>query len=109
MRLDSIHLSPEATLLLAVVVGVLGTARVVRLFVADEIPVMRWWRATWDKITNDGGWALLMHCPWCFAPYASAANFALAWTTHLHPIWWVVNSVLAISYVAGWIVFHDED
>lgn len=109
MRLDSINLSPEATLGLALLVGVLGTARFVRLIVADEYPPVVWLRMKWGAITHDGPWSLVLNCPWCFAPYATAANLAIAWFTHLHPAWWITNLWLAASYASAWVVYHDED
>jgi hypothetical protein len=97
------------TIIAAVIVGTLGAARVVRLVVADSFPPLVWARIKWDTITKDGGWALLLHCPWCFAPYVVAADMAWALLSDLGNAWWVANGISAASYVASWIVIHDED
>jgi hypothetical protein len=109
MRLDTINLSPEFTLLVAVIVGIVGSARFVRLITADTYPPVVKLRIWWSSKTKAEGWEPLLNCPWCFAPYVVALNMAAAILSHLHPIWWVVNGWLAAAYVSSWIVFHDED
>lgn len=109
MRLDSLPLSPTVAFFLAVVVGVLGSARFVRLITADKYPPVVRLRIWWADHTKEEGWEPLLNCPWCFAPYVVGLNLALAILTHTHPIWWLVNGWLAASYVASWVVFHDED
>lgn len=93
---------------IAAVVGTLGSARLTRLMVADSYPpsvkLRIWWK---DKVKNL--WEPLLTCPWCFAPYVVAINLAVAYLSNLHTAWWLVNGWLAASYVASWIVFHDED
>ena len=93
----------------AAVVGLIGTARFVRLVVADEFPPSMALRMGWSRLTNDGPWSKLFSCMWCFAPYAVAANLAWAALSNLHWSWWLFNGWLAASYLASWIVFHDED
>jgi hypothetical protein len=88
---------------------ILGSARLTRLLVADDFPPSVRARMWWDRVTHDGGWSKLVHCPWCAAPYIVALNLAAAWLSRSHPAWWVVNGWLAASYVASWIVFKDED
>lgn len=96
-------------LVAAVIVGIVGVARFVRLVVADTFPPSVKWRMAWARITNDGPWTPLFSCMWCFAPYAVAADLAWAVLSDLHWSWWLVNGWLAASYAASWIVFHDED
>ena len=102
-------MSREFVIIAAVVVGVVATARFTRLVVSDSFPPIVRIRMGWDRLTRDGSWSELAHCPWCFAPYATAANLAAAILSDLHPAWWIVNGWLAASYAASWIVFHDED
>ena len=94
---------------MAVVVGVVSTARMTRLLVADEWPPTVWLRIRWDTITHDGPWGKLGHCPWCASPYIAAIILAWALLSDLHWTWWVFNGWLAGSYAASWVVFHDED
>ena len=92
----------------AILVGTFGSARVTRLFVADSWPpsvkLRIWWKGKANEL-----WEPLLTCPWCFAPYVVALNMLAAWASELHPVWWMVNLWLALSYLASWIVFHDED
>jgi len=91
------------------VFGVLASARLTRLIVADSYPPAAWLRSKWDALTHDGSWSELVHCGWCASPYVSAAVFApgyfLSW-----PHWWyLVTGFIAASWLVGWVVFHDED
>jgi len=95
----------------AVVVGVVGSARLTRLVVADKFPLSVHLRMWWDRHVDEDSslWNPLLHCPWCLAPWIVGANLLAALLTDLHPAWWAVNGWLAASYAASWIVFHDED
>lgn len=100
---------PEFVYVAAAVVGILSAGRLVRLFVEDSYPPSIWLRTKWDTITHDGPWSKLAHCPWCAGPYPAAAILAWGYLSDLHWSWWLFNGWLAGSYVASWIVFHDED
>lgn len=93
----------------AVVVGVLGAARLTRLMVADEFPPLEWLKMRYLVLVGESSWAKLVECPWCFAPYVVAVDLAAALLSDLHPAWWIFNGWMAASYAASWIVFHDED
>ena len=93
----------------AVGVGVLGSARITRLVVADDFPPVVSLRIAWDRLTNDGPYSKLVHCPWCFAPWVVLINIIAALWSDLHPAWWLLNLWMAASYAASWVVFHDED
>lgn len=97
-----------ATYVAAVIVGIVGTGRIVRLVTADEFPPSVWLRIKWAEITHDGPWSKLFNCLWCFAPYAVGANMAWAYFSGLHWSWWLFNGWMAASYAVSWIVFHDE-
>lgn len=99
---------PEFYYLAAAVVGVLGTARIVRLVTADEFPPTEWLRLKWAVAVGEK-WGKLLNCLWCFSPYATAANLAWAVISDLHWTWWVFNGWMAASYAASWVVYHDED
>jgi hypothetical protein len=93
----------------AALVGVLSAARLTRLLVNDDFPPIVWFRTKWDGITKDGDWSKIVHCMWCASPYFSAMILAWGVLSHLHWTWWVFNGWMAGSYIASWIVFHDED
>lgn len=112
MNLDY-SLGDTFIVLAAVVVGIVGSARFVRLVTADKFPPIVKLRMWWDSKTEgddpEEGWGLLLHCLWCFAPWVVAANLAWALLSDLQPAWWVCNGWLAASYATSWLVFHDED
>jgi hypothetical protein len=101
----------------AALVGVLSSGRLVRLLVSDDFPPSVWLRKKWDSLTEiedddvikDGPWGKIVHCGWCASPYISAMILLWAVLSHLHWTWWAFNGWMAGSYVASWIVFHDED
>jgi hypothetical protein len=95
-------------LLLAVVVGVVGTARLTRLVVDDTWPPVAALRDWWDRRTNTSGWNDLLHCPWCVSMWFAPPCLAWAWLTDLHWSWWVFYGWLAGAYAAGAIVVRDE-
>lgn len=101
-------MSPEFVYVAAALVGVLGSARIVRLVTSEDFPPAVWLRIKWDGWTNDGPWSKLGHCLWCLSPYVVAPNLAWALLSDLHWTWWVFNGWLAASYVASIIVYFDE-
>lgn len=98
----------EFVVVVAAIVGVLGTARLTRLIVADSYPPSVWLRIKWDTLTHDGPWSKLVHCAYCASPYIAAPNLAWAVLSDLHWSWWIFNGWLAASYVASLVVFWDE-
>lgn len=99
----------EFTYVAAAIVGILASARLTRLLVAEDYPPAVWLRMKWDTITKDGEWSKIVHCPWCASPYISAILLAWGVLSRLHWSWWVFCGWLAGSYIASWVVFHDED
>lgn len=106
---------------LASLVGVIAVARAARLVTSDDYPPMVWVRDRWVTwcANHAPDWAELLKCPFCFAPYAAAANLALfllmdamhASTTNADNLgtwWWLVNIWAAASYAAAMIVVRDE-
>lgn len=111
--MDVTALSPFV-LIAAVIVGVLGVARLTRLVVLDTWPPiaairMWWYRRTMDKDGDEGPWYALVSCPYCAAPYITAVVLAWALLTDLHWSWWVFNGWLAAAYVASIIVVKDGE
>lgn len=96
----------------AVVVGVVGTARFVRLVTADTFPPSVWLRIKYEDRAGEQ-WGKLLTCPWCFGMYPTLLN--LVWfllsggSDFWRGAWWLANGWLAASYAVSWVVFHDED
>jgi hypothetical protein len=55
------------------------------------------------------GWTILFHCPWCLSPWVVLVVCGVGVAFHLMLWWWLVAGWFALSYVAGWLAFHDED
>lgn len=101
-----------ATYIVAVAVLLLGVGRLVRVVTYDDFPPAARVRAAWDRLTDDGDWAKLVHCYWCFAPWMTL--FAMGWwtvgvfVTWIAWAWWIFWGWLALSYVVSMIVARDE-
>jgi hypothetical protein len=96
-------------ILAAVVVGVVSVARLTRLLTQDTYPPAAWVRAKWSALTNDGPWSDLVTCPYCAAPYITAAVLAWGLLSDFHVSWWIVNGWLAASYAAAMVVVRDGE
>jgi hypothetical protein len=92
----------------AVVIGTLSVARLTRLLTQDSFPPSAWLRSKWDAVTNDGPWSTLVHCHFCFAPWAAVPVILWGWLSDLHISWWLFNGWLAIAYLAALVVERDE-
>ena len=94
-------------LLAAVVVGTLGVARLTRLVVDDDWPPMLWFRRIWDRAWGQSTWVTLIECPFCVAPYFTAASIGWAVWSDLHWSWWLFHGWLAVAYVAAMLNVRD--
>jgi sterol desaturase/sphingolipid hydroxylase (fatty acid hydroxylase superfamily) len=93
----------------AVIVGVLGSARLTRLLTQDAFPPAAWVRERWVRLVRGNEeWSIFIECPWCVSFWIVAANTAWALLSDFHWSWWLANGVLAAAYAAAWVVFHDE-
>lgn len=109
-------------LIFATAVGILATARAVRLVTSDTWPPIQWARLHWltwtTRTPRRQAWADLFTCPFCFAPYATAINLGWALWAGIASqgradhfwgqAWWVVNLWAMISYMAAMVVVRDE-
>lgn len=100
--------SPVLYWLAAVVVAVVGTARLTRLLVFDTYPPSAWVRARWDAITHDGPWSVLVHCGYCAAPWIGVITLAWGWASGLHWSWWLFYGFLTLAYLSATYVSWDE-
>lgn len=91
------------------VVTITSAARITRLITFDAFPPAAWVRTIWDRLTNDGDWALLFHCPYCMSFWVTIAltwwGYAVSWDT----AWWLTNSVFGGSYLAAILVTFDGE
>lgn len=98
--------------ILAVIVAVVGAARLTRVLTIDDYPPSIAVRMWWDRITNDGPWSKLVHCPWCFGPWAMLAALLSFLASPIHPAlgwaWWLFWGWLALSYWTSQYVYFDQ-
>jgi hypothetical protein len=94
---------------LAAVVGTLSAARITRLITWDKFPPAVRVRMIWDRLTNDGEWSLLFHCPWCMGFWVTGGVVLWGYFTEFDKWWWITNSIFGLSYVAAMVIVHDGD
>lgn len=100
---------------LAIVVLILGPARLSRIVTHDKFPPAAWLRQKWtDWVVahNHESWGPLLFCFWCFTPWVVlvaigwfALSFLAAWIAWT---WWLFWGWLALSYVASIVMAYDE-
>lgn len=93
----------------AAIIGTLSAARITRLITWDAFPPTMKIRDLWDKITREGDYALLFHCPWCMGFWVTLGITAWGFGTDFNRWWWIINAVFGLSYVAAMIIVHDGD
>lgn len=102
-------------------VTVLSVARLTRLAVIDKFPPIKYLRDAYENATDGSGWQWLALCGYCAAPYFSALVVLLGWWAGVYDAdarvgltnwmlaWWIVNSILAVSYVGAIVMAFDGD
>lgn len=101
----------EFLVVAAVLVGIVSSARLTRLLTADLFPPIVWFRIRWDNWMEDHGkedWKKLFHCHWCMSLWTTIPVVLWGWLSDLHISWWIVNLILAMSYVNAMVVERDE-
>lgn len=100
-------------LVLAIITGVIATARATRLVVDDTWPPIVRFRE-WYTDRVPARWEPLVECPFCASTWLAVPNvvwFALmirwpdAWW--LSVPWWIANGWFALIYVAAIITTRD--
>jgi hypothetical protein len=106
--------------LAVVLTTVVSAARLTRLATVDKFPPVKWLRTKYEDATDGSDWQWLTMCGYCFSFWATA--FVFVWgllsgvysPTHVLIFdgswsgwWWVVNSLLAMSYLAAMTMAHD--
>lgn len=99
-------------LILAILVAIIGAARLTRLVTYDDYPPAIALRMWWNRVTDDGPWAKLVHCPWCFGPWAFGAAVISFLLTFVYPpfawVWWLWWGILAGAYLTSQYVYFDQ-
>lgn len=115
-------MSTEFYWVAVVVTTVLSTARITRLAVYDKFPPVQWIRDKYLDATDGSGWGLLALCGYCMSfwitllivgwgllagvyetgPFERTADIGA-------PVWWIVNGILAMSYLAATYIANDGD
>jgi hypothetical protein len=105
---ESTHLTFDqpVVLLAAAIVAVLATARFTRLIVDDSYPPVQWLTEKFVRKVPEK-WGVLVECPWCVSPYIAAIIAGWGWASGLHWSWWFVNTVAALSWLAGFMSMRD--
>ena len=114
----NLALSDTFLAVIAIIEGLLGTARLTRVIVYDDFPPSAWVRIQWDKIVDPkrgpwwGLWNKLFHCWWCMGMWVALA--CIVWWAFLIPLhpawmygWWVFWGALALSYAATMVIVRD--
>jgi hypothetical protein len=98
--------------ILAVIVGVVGAARLTRVITIDDYPPTIAIRIWWDTVTRDGAWSKLVHCPWCMGPWITLGALVSFVVSFQHPVlgwaWWLFWGWLALSYWTSQYVYFDQ-
>lgn len=104
-------------IVLALILWVLGTARLTRLLLFDVYPPVAWLRERWDHYTAASSWNTLLHCAYCATPYCAllTGTFAL-WLlpvsvpySQAQTWFWLPAGWAAGSYAAAITVAYDGD
>jgi hypothetical protein len=102
-----------------VLTTIISASRLTRLATVDVFPPVAWARQKYVNATIDTDWKWLVLCGYCFSFWATALVTAFGlwagvytdtptaevWTQ----VWWVVNGVLAASYLAAILMAVDAD
>lgn len=96
------------------VIAVLSVARLARLITHDTWPPMEWARPRIARRLK--GWAELVICPFCVAPYLTVVQMLWFWLTYRQGVesdvfvwgWLIPNLWWALSYVAAIVVAYDQ-
>jgi len=97
---------------IAIIVAIVGVARLTRAIVHDDFPPFVWWRIKWSTWTKDGPWAKLFHCWWCLSFWVALVCIGWFLLTVVHAFflwtWWIFWGGLALSYLATMLIVRDE-
>lgn len=91
------------------IVTALSVGRITRLVTWDTFPPSVWFRTKFDDLTKGGSWSVLVHCGYCFAVWAAFGVVLWGYWSDWNAFWWIINGVLAASYVGAIVMANDGD
>lgn len=113
-------MSTEFYWVAVVATTIISVARITRLAVYDKFPPVSWLRDKYLDATDGSGWGLLALCGYCMSFWI--ALLVIAWglwsevyaapSTYADApfaVWWIVNGVFAVSYLAATYIANDGD
>lgn len=114
-------MSTEFYWVAVVITTIISAARLTRLAVYDKFPPVAWFRDKYLDATDGSGWGLLALCGFCMSFWITAV--VVIWgllagvydpfegTGHdeATAVWWIVNGILAASYLAATYIANDGD
>lgn len=101
-----------------VLTTIVSASRLTRLATWDEFPPVKWLRDKYADATDGNGWQILAFCGYCASFWITGAVVGWGILAHVygHPpndvsgnVWWIVNGILATSYLAAILMAHDGD
>lgn len=96
---------------LAVLVAIIGSARLTRVITYDDFPPSVWFRV-WFRSWAKEDWHKLVECPWCMGPWVTLVAIGTFLLTFVHPafawLWWLFWAWMAMSYLVSQYVYWDE-
>jgi hypothetical protein len=112
-------MSTEFYWIAVVATTIVSASRLTRLATWDEFPPVKWLRDKYADLTDGGGWQILAFCGYCASFWITALVVGWGWLAGVYApasrgtvsgnLWWAVNGVLAISYLAAILMTHDGD
>lgn len=101
------------------VVTIISSARLTRLATFDDFPPTKWLRDKFADLTDGSQWQLLAFCAYCASFWITAAVVGLGLAAGVYTgtpdsgigfsAWWIVNGILAASYLAAVFMVNDGD
>lgn len=105
--------------LAVVLTTIVSVSRLTRLATWDKFPPALWLRYKFADATDGTGWGLLAFCGYCASFWIAAVVviWGLYAGVYQTPVetrdstqwWWIVNGILAASYLAAILMAHDGD
>ena len=114
-------MSTEFYWVAVVATTIISVARLTRLAVYDKFPPVQWVRDKYLDATDGSGWGLLALCGFCMSFWVTL--LVVGWgllagvydrtpdeaTAEPYAVWWIVNGILAMSYLAASYIARDGD
>lgn len=98
---------------------IVSASRLTRLATWDEFPPVKWLRNKYAAVTDGSDWQVLAFCGYCASFWITAFVVGWGWLAGVYTdspetsvsgnVWWIINGVLATSYLAAILMAHDGD